>query len=129
MQVALAFSAVFASAVALGAGCACILGSFRECSGAGSGLHLRFRRFLRVQWLWEQVALAFSAVFASVISQLGACKEDAAGMEDLRRLMSAAPRPLDNEERRLRSGELRRPRPTGGLLARRAVPVPDWDSA
>ena len=102
---------------------------FLRVQWRGSRLHLRFRRFLRVQWRWERVALAFSAVFASVISQLGACKEDAAGMEDLRRLMSAAPPPLDNEERRLRSGELRRPRPTGGLLARRAVPVPDWDSA
>ena len=110
--------------IPMGAGCTCVFGGFCECSGSGSGLHLRFRRFLRVQWRIEQVALAFSGIFASVISQLGACKEDAAGGYGVRRLMSAAPPPLDDEERRLRSGELRRPRPTGGLLARRAVPVP-----
>ena len=101
MWVALAFSGIFASAMALGAGCTRDLRRFCKCSGAGSGLHLQFRVFLQVQWRWERVALALLGVFASAISQWGHM-EDAAGGYGVRRLLSAATPPLGNEERRLR---------------------------
>ena len=71
--VALAFSSIIASAVALGVDCTCIFGHYCECSGSWSGLHLHFREFLSVQWLLEWVALAYSGVFASAVSRWDHC--------------------------------------------------------
>ncbi len=66
--VALAFSGIIASAVALGVDCTCDLGRFCQCRGSGSGLHLHIRAFLRVQWLLEWIALAIWAVFVSAVA-------------------------------------------------------------
>ena len=115
--VALAIWSVFASAVVLRASCTRDLGRFCESSGAESGLHLHFWAFLRVQ-------LVNGGIWRTPPEDTGSggCCQRQRRRSETRSGGSVSGR--DSPEGAYRSGELRRPRPTGGLLARRAVPVP-----